>query len=77
MEKTWREKVADIITHPEFALLGTGIGELCEEAHSAALEEAAKACEGLFSRRSTSIENVALSKAAAVIRSLIARRPGG
>jgi len=35
---------------------------------AAALEDAAKICEGLFSGRSTSIENIALGKAAAAIR---------
>jgi hypothetical protein len=68
MERTWREKVAEIIVQPEFALLGTGIEALCEEASSAALEDAAKICIGLFSSRSTSIENIALGKAAAAIR---------
>jgi len=45
MERTWRERVAEIIVQPEFALLGTGIEALCEEASSAALEEAAKIAE--------------------------------
>ena len=68
MERTWRERVAEIIVQPEFALLGTGIEALCEEASSAALEDAAKIREGLFSGRSTSIENIALGKVAAAIR---------
>ena len=41
-----------------------------KKARAAALEDAAKICEGLFSGRSTSIENIALGKAAAAIRAL-------
>jgi hypothetical protein len=41
-----------------------------EKAMNAILEEAAKVCEGLFSSRSTSIENIVLGKAAAAIRAL-------
>jgi hypothetical protein len=44
MTKTWREKVAEIKDHPSLALLGVGIEDLCNEAGSAALEEATDLC---------------------------------
>lgn len=38
--KTWREKVDGLKNEPQFALLGTTVEALCEEAFSVALKEA-------------------------------------